>query len=301
MQIRKRYIFSSAIAILAIIVLILSFRGGLDDSATGGAERKITTESGFPVVVLPKPRRNHNVPDFSAIADIPTRKAEFFSYLLPAVDEQNEHILRQREQLLQLHAKYGQSGVLETQEQQWLQSLAEFYRVDAESQEDVFATLIRRVDIIPDTLVLIQAANESGWGTSRFAMDARNFFGQWCWTKGCGLVPSGRGEGQIHEVREFNSVTESVRSYIRNLNTHDAYQELRQIRAELRQTEQPVMAQPLTYGLMAYSERGEDYIIELNQMIRFNMPIIREVREQIREGEQTDADNGTQTASITER
>ncbi|EGN75823.1 uncharacterized FlgJ-like protein [Idiomarina sp. A28L] len=277
MQNRKKLLTIGAIALVVIVALILLFWSGTDkdslDTATG---TQVSTS--LPTVVLPNPRKNHNVPDFKAISDIQTRKIEFFSYLLPAINEQNAHILKKREQVTRLQKKHELGEPLNAREQRWLDNLATHYRVEARTEADKFEILLRRVDVIPDTLVLIQAANESGWGTSRFALDARNFFGQWCWTEGCGLVPASRGEGQNHEVREFNSATESVRSYIRNLNTHDAYQDLRQIRAELRRANAPITAQPLTQGLMAYSERGEDYIVELNQMIRVNLPIIQEVR-----------------------
>ncbi|RUO38359.1 peptidoglycan hydrolase [Aliidiomarina shirensis] len=293
MQIQKRFLVIGAFALVVLLALIMFWRGVLTGNEDGEQRATTAGPEGLPVVTLAKPRKNHNVPDFGAISDIPTRKIEFFSYLLPAINEQNAHILKQRAQIERLQQKFERGEALTAKEQRWLNNLASFYRVNAASEADRFATLLRRVDIIPDTLVLIQAANESGWGTSRFAADARNFFGQWCWTEGCGLVPASRGEGQIHEVREFNSVTESVRSYIRNLNTHDAYQDLRQIRAELRQASLPITAQPLTHGLMSYSERGEDYIVELNQMIRVNLPIIREVRESF----ESNSDHNNQTAS----
>lgn len=283
MQNRKNLITIGATALVVIVVLLFIFWPSSTDDEYSDTAINPQVSTGLPAVTLPNPRKNHNVPDFSAISDIQTRKIEFFSYLLPAINEQNAHILKKREQVIRLQKKHELGEPLSAREQRWLDNLSTHYRVTAATETDRFEILLRRVDIIPDTLVLIQAANESGWGTSRFALDARNFFGQWCWTEGCGLVPASRREGQRHEVREFNSATESVRSYIRNLNTHDAYQDLRQIRAELRQANSPVTAQPLTQGLMAYSERGEDYIAELNQMIRVNLPIIREVREENKE------------------
>lgn len=293
MQNKRKLKFYSIITLTTLVVIALIWWFAVINSDQRRQDTGFQGDETIPTVVLANPRKDHNVPDFAAISDIQTRKIEFFSYLLPAINEQNELILEQRAHLEYLRDKYQGGEPLSDIEQLWLDDLATHYRVTAENEDDRFAILLRRVDIIPDTLVLIQAANESGWGTSRFALDARNFFGQWCWTEGCGLVPHSRREGQIHEVREFNSATESVRSYIRNLNTHDAYQDLRQIRAELRQNNMSITAQPLTHGLMSYSERGEDYIVELNQMIRVNLPIIREVRNELAESE----NQSEQTAS----
>ncbi|RUO21679.1 glucosaminidase domain-containing protein [Aliidiomarina haloalkalitolerans] len=232
----------------------------------------------LPVIQRPIIAVDSNVPDFSAIQDVTDRKIAFFNYLIPSIDAENAHILALRATVQRLHDKYHRDGNLARQERRWLRDLASYYRVEAEEMAGILATLLRRVDEVPDTLVLIQAANESGWGTSRFAQDARNFFGQWCWVEGCGIVPNSRPEGAQHEVQYFESVDASIQSYMRNLNTHFAYQELREIRAQLRSRNIPITAQPLTLGLMAYSERGEDYIVELNQMIRVNREVIQMAR-----------------------
>lgn len=126
------------------------------------------------------------------------------------------------------------------------------------------------MDIIPKELALMQAANESAWGTSRFARIGLNFFGQWCYTKGCGMIPKRRADEAEHEVRAFKSVRAAVKSYFRNINTHEAYRELRRVRAGLRAEKVPIEATALTAGLLSYSERGEDYVSELNDMIRHN-------------------------------
>ena len=131
-------------------------------------------------------------------------------------------------------------------------------------------TLLRRVDVVPPSLALAQAANESAWGTSRFARDGNNYFGQWCFEQGCGLVPKRRDEGRAHEVATFSSPVESVERYMANLNTHDAYRPLRERREQLRESEAPITGIQLAAGLEKYSERGEEYIAELRSMIRFN-------------------------------
>src|SRR5690554_6058881 len=219
----------------------------------------------LPPVTPPHPQKTRQVPNFSDIAEVRERKEAFFSYLLPAIQFENSQILRKRTELLRLANKLEAGEQLNTREQGWLTEMVNYYRVNENTEQsmemtDQVALLLRRVDIIPETLVLIQAANESAWGTSRFAQDARNFFGQWCWTAGCGIVPNARPEGQVYEVRLFDSMESSVRSYMRNLNTHFAYQDLRTIRQELRNRNATITATELSAGLIRYSERGEEYI-----------------------------------------
>jgi Bax protein len=124
--------------------------------------------------------------------------------------------------------------------------------------------------VVPPSLALSQAANESAWGTSRFARSGHNYFGQWCFTTGCGVVPRHRTAGKQHEVAVFASPAAAVASYLHNLNSHPAYQRLREIRLQQRQQHQVVSGLALAAGLEKYSERGEDYIRELRAMIRHN-------------------------------
>ncbi|MCH2098860.1 MAG: glucosaminidase domain-containing protein, partial [Pseudomonadales bacterium] len=130
--------------------------------------------------------------------------------------------------------------------------------------------LLACVDVIPPSLVLAQAATESAWGTSRFARKANNLFGEWCFTAGCGLVPNHRSQGATHEVERFATVSASIDSYFHNLNSHPAYAELRAIRARAREAAATISGADLAAGLMLYSERGEDYVDELRQIIRVN-------------------------------
>jgi Bax protein len=123
---------------------------------------------------------------------------------------------------------------------------------------------------VPVPLVLVQAANESAWGTSRFARIGLNYFGIWCYRKGCGMVPNGRTVGAIHEVAAFQSVDKAVASYFKNINTHNAYMIFRTIRAQLRAQNQPLIPKVLATGLIPYSERGVDYVIDINTMLRQN-------------------------------
>jgi len=130
--------------------------------------------------------------------------------------------------------------------------------------------LSARVDVIPSSLVLVQAANESAWGTSRFARIGLNFFGIWCYKPGCGMVPRSRNEGAKHEVEAFGSVDEAVTRYLHNINTNSAYSVFRTIRKQLREQNQPLIPEILATGLLPYSERGTDYVLELTEMLRHN-------------------------------
>lgn len=209
-----------------------------------------------------------NTPDFDAINDIKERKAAFFAYLLPYVKEANADVYKQRKYIQELLMQDGDEPL----QQKRIVSLCDQYQAkcDDASTRNSLNTLSLHVDIIPESLVLAQAANESSWGRSRFAKEANNFFGQWCFTKGCGLVPKKRNAGATHEVRAFDSVKESVESYILNLNSTNAYRSLRDKRAQLRKNGDKITGTALTNGLTRYSERGADYVNELNTMIKHN-------------------------------
>ncbi len=196
------------------------------------------------------------------------KKSKFFAYLQPMIEQANAEVLRQRNQLLAISE---QIKGLDDDQTSTLAALAKTYRVDtALTHEQQVAQLIVKVNTIPAALILAQAANESAWGTSRFAKEGNNFFGQWCFSKGCGIVPSSRNSGANHEVASFDSPLGSVTSYIRNLNSHPAYELLRTLRQQSINDGQPVSGELLAQGLISYSERGEEYVKEIQSMIRYN-------------------------------
>ncbi len=208
-----------------------------------------------------------SLPDFSGYRDTTEKKAAFFSFLYPRIVLANSRILIERDYLQSLALKDS----LSKQELAWLSAQARRLRVDAEpGSPEQFALLNKRLDIIPPSLILAQAANESAWGTSRFARRGNNLFGQWCFSNGCGLVPLSRAEGASHEVASFPSPYHSVRAYIQNLNRHPSYQMLRDTRIDDREADDPLSGLTLARGLVSYSERGEEYVDEIRSMIRYN-------------------------------
>lgn len=217
------------------------------------------------------------LPDFAAIKNTAEKKRKFFNYLRPYVKRENDRLRWLRQQLLEIEQKKKKSLRLSVEEYAFLYSLYDEFRMEvAETDMQMLAELIKRVDVIPDSLVLMQAANESAWGTSRFAIEGYNFFGQWCFKEGCGLVPNSREEGQLHEVAKFSSPAASINSYFYNLNTFHTYAELREIRASQRAEHKPLRGEILAAGLGSYSERGEEYIAEISGMIRYNRKFLED-------------------------
>lgn len=221
--------------------------------------------------VVEKPLHNVKLPKFSKIKDVKEKKRQFFAFLRPVVEKQNQRILSNRERLLSIKASYLEKSVVSDKDKRFIDKMNRTYKNTSEF--DVLTQidqLLLKVDIVPIPLVLVQAANESAWGTSRFARIGLNFFGMWCFEKGCGMVPRSRNDGAFHEVAAFTSVEEAIRKYLHNINTNNAYEAFRDIRAQLRLEELPLNSEELAKGLLSYSERGNDYIIEITDMIRHN-------------------------------
>ncbi|MEO9655773.1 glucosaminidase domain-containing protein [Marinomonas sp.] len=217
-------------------------------------------------------------PNFASIANIKERKKAFFNFLKPYVDEKNQLILQDRKRLKTF---LNNKRKLTANDVQWISALRKSLKLEEKesyAKADI-NTLLNRLDIIPVSLVLAQAANESAWGTSRFATMGNNYFGQWCFRKGCGLVPESRDDDADHEVRKFHDARESVFAYIDNLNRNAAYKSLRATRKTLRDNQESISGLALAEGLLSYSQRGEDYVdeikglIEYNKLWRFNHPI----------------------------
>jgi len=217
-----------------------------------------------------KPLHNVKLPKFSEYTDVKEKKHAFFNFIKPHVEAENKKILQQRANLEIARMMLEHDEPLSKKQASDIKKILKSYGLSETLDTITLSQALRRVDIIPKEMALMQAANESAWGTSRFARIGLNFFGQWCYKKGCGMVPRRRNNEAEHEVAAFKSVRAAVTSYFRNINTHNAYKQLRSIREDLRAQQKPIKATKLTLGLMSYSERGEAYIEELNTMINQN-------------------------------
>jgi len=215
--------------------------------------------------------RDIPLPDFAEL-EVPAKKRAFFSYLRPHIETANADIRADRARL-QAIAEDIEHHEPNWLERRFLRNLAAQYDIELEEPPDYAALapkLLRRVDVVPASLMLIQAAKESGWGTSKFAVIGNNLFGQQCFERGCGYVPTARERGRRHEVARFESVEDAVRAYLHNVNTHPRYKAMREIRAQLRNASQSLSGTRLADGLLAYSERRGKYVEEVKAMIRQN-------------------------------
>ena len=219
-----------------------------------------------------------DAPDFTAFTDTRAKKQAFFDYLRPGIELENQRVKKERERLDKIQTNLQQRKVTED-DLETAKRLGKLYNLELDEGEVTqvwMDEMLHRVDVLPKALVMVQGANESAWGTSRFATKANNYFGQWCYSKGCGLVPLQRVDGMSHEVAKFSSVQQSINGYFMNVNRNAAYEALRDIRYQRHSTGQSLTdidaAIALTNGLLKYSERGEAYVNDLQTMIRHNKP-----------------------------
>ncbi len=204
--------------------------------------------------------------DLSRLTSLSERKRFFIQLMMPLVSRANDRVLEQRSGLLDIEQKQMLGFELSAAEMRWLARLAEEYGI---KDLDV-ASLKKRVDVVPPSLALAQAAEESGWGTSRFAVEGNALFGQRVYRGEGGMVPLRRDPGKHHRVRAFDDIQESVSRYLQNLNTHWAYDKFRALRARMREADAALDSSELVGALDKYSERGADYIKTIRSIISFN-------------------------------
>jgi uncharacterized FlgJ-related protein len=202
------------------------------------------------------------------------KKRLFFRLIAPIVLRINELILEDRLRAKELTGRLAQGQSVTPDDQAWLAELAVKYKMLKSTSErldsDAFTELLMRVDIVPPSLSLAQAASESGWGTSRFAAQGNSLFGQWTWGKG--LKPSEQRTPDLGDYRiaGFDSTARAAYSYALNLNTESAYRDLRLKRADLRRQNLRISGTVLAETLFHYSERGQAYVDDLKALIRQN-------------------------------
>ncbi|MHB0777367.1 protein bax [Halomonas sp. WWR20] len=206
------------------------------------------------------------LPDLRGVAAGPQRKAAFLELIVPLVEAENARIAADRQWLLALRDR---KGALDETEQTRLANICDRYDLKCDEGK-VDNRLLLRVDTLPLEMVVIQAVEESGWGTSRFARQGNNLFGLRCFSQHCGIGQ----QGSSRRYQSFATVQESVRAYLHNLNTHRAYQSMRKRRATLASGGKPVNAADLIPMLESYSIR-DDYFDVLLSLLRTNAPLIR--------------------------
>ena len=199
--------------------------------------------------------------DLDAIQSTKLKKETFIKIVLPLIVAENERILADREKLLILSDKKFTTDL----EKQWIRQKLLEYKVKKGNLKE----LIVRMDIIPTSIALAQAAKESGWGTSRFALEGNAIFGQWTWS-GQGIAPLDRASNKNHKILKFPILRASVKAYQNNLNTHKSYSKFRQKRFELREKNKKISGLELTSTLNNYAQTGIAYTKILNQIIRQN-------------------------------
>ena len=199
--------------------------------------------------------------EIKMIENTSKRKEFFIQIVLPLILKENSNIKIDRKRLFSIINKSNNTVL----EKKWLEKKYKQYGVPSRD----LSTLKIRMDEVPVSLALAQAAKETGWGTSRFAQEGNALFGQWTWS-GEGLKPKDADKSEGHKVMKFNVLQASVRAYQRNLNTHSTYKDFRQERAKLRDKGEPLDSMILSKFLNKYAETGDQYVEVLQKIIKQN-------------------------------
>ena len=197
--------------------------------------------------------------DIKTLGNTKQKRELFIRIILPLILDENLKITEDRKKLFKILSKnFNTVG-----ERVWLKRRFNEYKID----DGDLAKLKMRMDIVPVSIAIAQAANESGWGTSRFALEGNALFGQWTWSKK-GISPKNKDPNQSHKVLQFQVLKASVKAYKNNLNTHNAYKNFREVRAKLRQENKEIIGTELTKYLKKYASIGEKYVKILDDIIR---------------------------------
>jgi Bax protein len=199
--------------------------------------------------------------DLDEIKDTKLKKETFIKIVLPLVVAENDKILDDKLKLKRITSKKMTSD----KEKSWLRLKLREYKVKNSDMTE----LNKRMDIIPVSIALAQAAKESGWGTSRFALEGNAIFGQWTWT-GQGIEPLNKGKNEGHKILRFPILRASVKAYKNNLNTHRGYSEFREKRYSIRKRNKSIKGLDLTDTLDRYAQTGKEYTDILEQIIKQN-------------------------------
>ena len=199
------------------------------------------------------------------------KKRNFIETLLPLIAFQNQQIRLERDRLIKIMDYLTANKSLSKKDRSYLENISSQYYVNTKNRHkiDILNDLLLSVDVIPVSIVLAQAANESGWGSSRFAKEYNALFGQYTYDEKNGVIPLERTEGKKYLIRNFASIDQSIESYFKNINTHYAYKEFREVRQKLKNNSSIVNIKLLTQTLDVYAE-DENYVNTINSIIRTN-------------------------------
>ena len=198
--------------------------------------------------------------DLDAMKNIKKKTETFLQILLPLIVAENEKIKKDRKYLFKI-IKENESE----ESRRWLNKKYKAYKVSDKNIQK----LIEKIDIIPTSIALAQAAKESGWGTSRFALEGNAIYGQWTWN-GDGIEPLEKTKDQNHKILKFPLLRASVKAYINNLNTHNGYKRFRAKRAKIRKQNKKLVGVELIHELNNYAQTGKEYTKILEQIINQN-------------------------------
>ena len=203
--------------------------------------------------------------------DFSDKKIKFILTVLPLIKFENNKIILERKRLLDIRNYLIVKKTLKNNDIEYLNKISKKYKILLKNKHkiDIIDELLINVNLIPNSIVLAQAANESGWGTSRFAKEYNALFGQYTYDENSGVIPSQREEGKKHFIKNFKSIEKSVESYFRNINSHYAYKKFRELRSQINDFENDFNIKILTSALEVYAE-DKLYVNTINKIIDSN-------------------------------
>ena len=255
---------------LSLILLLIIF---------GGFSIKLKDKEVEKKEILPKIEEFTHLPNFNDCESTNAKVNSFVDFITPIIVFENQKILNDRKYLQNLIKKQ----TFNSSDSLWLQEKTAYYKIKSTKyNKQVLAELLNRIDIVPIEIVLAQAAIESNWGTSAFATKYNNLFGTRTSSKKNGIVPKKRAKTETYRVAAYRTVNQSIRSYLRNINSHRAYADFRNIRSQLRSQNKPLDSFLLAEHLTAYSTLGTKYVKIIKNIIRnhqntFNKNINKEI------------------------
>ena len=227
--------------------------------------------SGFLLAISINAAKLNSIPKwYYNIKNISKQKEAFFKILKPLIIKENLKIKREREFVKEFFETFYKEPILDNFRLKKIIMLAKKYKIKNIFNKNEY---LKKIDTIPISLVLAQAALESGWGKSRFAKEANNLFGEWTFGKR-GIIPKDRDEGKNHKIKVFSSISHSIASYMLNLNRHPAYKEFRLARFRAKRKGEPFDGLKAAKTMQRYSQLGEKYNRLLISIIKKNRSML---------------------------